>query len=134
MESKLNLWKKVYKFFDKLEDRVRGFLSKYPILYAIIGGAAIVLFWRGVWHTADLIPFLNGPVSVVVSIVVLLATGLMVSVFIGDSILMSGLRREKKIAEKTEEEVKSEVSVVKEIDSHLEKIERDIQSLKERIK
>jgi hypothetical protein len=46
---------KNYSFFDKFEDHIRTHLSRYPIVYTIIGGIAIVLFWRGVWHTADIL-------------------------------------------------------------------------------
>ena len=45
--------KSIIKFFDKIEDKIRGKLSHYPIFYAFIGGVGIVIFWRGVWHTAD---------------------------------------------------------------------------------
>lgn len=40
-------------FFDLLEDHVRGWFSHYPILYGIVGGFGVVLFWRGVWHSTD---------------------------------------------------------------------------------
>ena len=90
--------KHIIKFFDKLEDKVRGGLSRNPIIYTLIGGIAIVLFWRGVWLTADLFPFLTGPVSVVVSVSILLITGLFVSFFIGDQVIISGIKKEKKLA------------------------------------
>ena len=38
---------------NKLEYRVRFWFSKRPIFYGLIGGVGVVLFWRGVWHTAD---------------------------------------------------------------------------------
>ena len=92
---------KTLKFFDKLEDKIRKHLSKFPIVYALVGAVGIVLFWRGVWLIADSIPFLSNPyISLFVSIIILLAIGLFVSFFIGDSILLSGLRGEKKLIEK----------------------------------
>ena len=45
---------RLYHFFDKLEDTVRERLSRIPIFYGIVGGVSIVLFWRGLWYTADL--------------------------------------------------------------------------------
>jgi len=36
--------KKIIKFFDKLEDKVRRWFSHYPILYGIVGGIGTVLF------------------------------------------------------------------------------------------
>ncbi len=101
--------KKILKFFDHLEDHVRTRLSRHPLVYALIGGIAIVLFWRGVWHTADLLSFMTGPVSLAISVIVLLVTGLFVSFFVGENIVITGLKREKKLVEKTEAEIKSEI-------------------------
>ncbi len=101
--------KAIVGFFDRLEDHVRGLLSHKPIVYAIIGGVSHVLFWRGVWHIADDYG-MGSWTSLIVGIVVLMLTGLIVSAFIGDQIIISGIRNEKKLAEKTEEEVEEESS------------------------
>ncbi len=112
------------KFFDRLEDNVRGALSRAPLVYALIGGVAVVLFWRSVWMIADEIPFLSDPyVSLIVSAIILLSTGLFVSFFIGDSILLSGIKGEKKIVEKTEEEIKKEGAVLTNIQNEMKKEE-----------
>lgn len=144
---------KIVKFFDRFEDKVRGFLSRYPILYGIFGAVGTVLTWRGIWHTADFIsaryihnpngagigpgliddPFLwDGFVSLVLGIVILLMTGLFVAGFIGDHILISGLRREKKLAEKTEEEVAAEAQELKGVKTQLDRIEKTLEELKRR--
>lgn len=120
---------KIIRFFDKFEDWARASLSKHPILYALLGGVSIVLFWRGVWMIADELPFMTGPVSVIVSVVMLLASGLFVSFFIGDRIILSGLKKEKKLAEKTEEEVKSEENIMKNIENKLDRIEKNLEKL-----
>lgn len=111
-----SVFKRVDHFFDKLEDRVRAKLSRRPILYSLIAGIAIVLFWRGIWHTADLIEMqgglwsvaFSGPGSILISVAILLITGLFVSFFVGDVIIMSGLKKEKKFTEKTQEEIQKE--------------------------
>lgn len=135
-------------FFDKLEDSVRGALSRAPIIYGIIGGVAIVLFWRGVWHMADLIetgtapfpvsPFVSAlfsaPVSTGVSAVALLLTGLFVSFFIGDRIILSGLTHEKKVEEKTEAEVRAEGAMLLDIHKKLERLERELHEVREEVK
>lgn len=123
--------KNIFHFFDKFEDRMRARLAKRPILYTLIGGIAVVLFWKGVWETADLIPFFSGPLLVVISLTVLLATGLFVSFFIGDRLIISGLKGEKKIAEKTEEEVRSESITLKEIREEIRHLDKDIHEIKE---
>ena len=129
--------KPVLRYFDKLEDRVRNRLSKYPIIYSLIGGTAIVLFWRGVWITADEIAlslpdamtWVDGPLSVLVSVLILLATGLFVSFFVNDQIILSGVNKDKKIVEKTEAEVREEAMVVRQIKEEVDQIEKDIKEL-----
>ena len=124
----------ITRFFDRLEDKIRAGLSRRPIIYAFIGGVGMTLFWRGVWLTADLFPIMTGPVSIIVSMVILLITGLLVSVFIGHHIILTGIKQEKKIEERTEAEIKSEIKteedVLNEIKMRLKKIDNDIQELK----
>jgi len=128
------------KFFDTIEDRTRGKLSRVPIVYGIIGGVAIVMFWRGVWHWADILEhsgapwafLFTAPLSTVISALALLLTGLFVSFFIGDRIILSGLMHEKKIEEKTESEVRAEGVLLADVYKKLEKIEKDLAELKVR--
>jgi hypothetical protein len=111
----MKLFHSIDYLFDKMEDHIRARLSRHPFIYTFIGGSGVVLFWRGIWHTADILehssPLLGHIFSplgcIVLSVVILLSTGLFVSVFIGDSIIMSGVKHDKKIIEKTlaEEEV-----------------------------
>ena len=100
----MNIFKQVYRFFDKLEDKIRGRLTHFPIIYAIIGSVGIVSIWRGIWEISDNwgIP---GWLSVFGGIAISMLTGLMVSFFIGENIIISGLNKEKRIDEKTEDEV-----------------------------
>ncbi|MDO8620425.1 MAG: hypothetical protein Q7R64_03715 [bacterium] len=126
------------RFFDKVEDKARAKLSRSPIVYGVIGGTAIVMFWRGVWHTADILEqsggmwetLLGAQVSMVLSAIVLLLTGLFVSFFIGDRIILSGLTREKKLEEKTESEVRAEGTLLIDIYKKLEHLEKEIATLK----
>lgn len=132
----------IFNFFDKLEDRIRGHLSRFPILYTIIGGIAIVLFWRGVWHTADILQAKGGvlgfifyePVNLLLVLAVLLATGLFVSYFIGDTILISGLRKEKKIHEKTEKEIKEEEATLNDIKKVVKELKNEVDEIKDAVK
>lgn len=134
--------KKIFRFFDKLEDRTREHLSRVPIFYAVVGGVAVVLFWRGVWHSADMLEASGGiwaalfsaPFSMVVSTIVLLLTGLFVSFFIGDRIILSGLRHEKKIEEKTEEEVREEEAMLATLNARLDFLSREIAEIKTLVK
>ncbi len=101
-----------FKFFDKLEDKVRARLSRRPILYAFIAGIGTVLFFRGVWMIADTLDFLTGPVTLIISLLILLVTGSFVSHFVSDQIIMSGLKQEKKLIDKTEAEIRSEMATL----------------------
>lgn len=121
--------KPIVRFFDKLEDHVRGFLSHYPIIYAIIGGYGVVHFWRGVWHQGDDLG-MSATASLVFSIILLLMTGLLVSFFIGDNIVITGLRREKKLVEKTEEELEVEIGEMEHLKKHINAIEKSLEEIK----
>ena len=131
--------KKVLVFFDKFEDKIRGHLSHYPIIYTMVGGIAIVLFWRGVWHTADILQAQGGflgfifyePVNVIIVTVILLATGLFVSYFIGDTLLISGLKRQKKSVDKTEKEIEEEESQIKELRTTIKEVKQEVDVIKE---
>jgi hypothetical protein len=125
--------KGIVRFFDKLEDRIRIRLSRYPIIYALVGAVGIVLVWKGVWETAEYYPVLYGPSSIILGLLILLATGLLVSFFVGDSIILSGFRQEKKLADKTAAEVAAEGDRVEKVMSELRHIERDLEVIKKEI-
>ncbi|MDE2079622.1 MAG: hypothetical protein KGI73_04545 [Patescibacteria group bacterium] len=118
------------KPFEAVERSTHEWLSHHPIFYAVVGGVGTVLFWRGVWHTVDFLsaryihsgaapgtidyPFLwDGFLSLVIGFVLLLVTGLFVAAFIGDHVIISGIRHEKQVAEKTEEEIEEEEAMEK---------------------
>lgn len=132
---------KISMFFDKLEDKVRAWLSLRPILYAFVGGVGVVIFWRGVWHLMDfiteyyfLLPLANqstdltvlvwwdGPVSMVIGLIILLLTGIFTSSFIGNEIIISGIRGEKKMVDKTESEVRNETESMRDIKREIKTI------------
>lgn len=133
--------RKLVKFFDKLEDKVRARLSRYPIVYAVIGGTAIILFWRGIWAFADEIEAtyditkMQGAIlSFSIGGLILLITGLFASFFVGDSILISGIKKEKKIIEKTEDEVDQEASMLKKLQGEMSREEINIGDIKKELK
>lgn len=117
--------KNIIRFFDKLEDKVRGKLSHYPIFYAFIGGIGVVLFWRGIWHIADDLS-LTSSVSFVIGAVILLITGVFVSEFIGKKLIISGLVGEKRLAEKEEEEIETEEAQLRNLQNTLSKLEKKL--------
>lgn len=116
-------FKRIYNFFDKLEDKIRVRLTHLPIIYALIGSVGIVLIWRGIWVIADDFG-MPGWVSLALGVGITLSTGLFVSFFIGDGIIISGLNKDKRIDEKTEKEIYKEEEV-------LEEIQKDIEELKD---
>lgn len=123
---------KLINFFDKLEDRARARLSQMPVVYAFIGGVGIVLFWHAITEMAIAIPFMNnfnGLPWLVVSLVLLLTSGIFVSYFVGDQLIMSGLKGEKKIIEKTKDEIIAEEAKIKTVINRLEKIEQKLDEI-----
>ncbi len=131
------MFSSIYKFFDKLEDWIRGRLSHKPILYACVGGLGVVLLWRGVWHSVDylmtyfflpdqidpaVVLWWDGPLSLFVGVTILLASGVFVSSEIGNEVIISGLRGEKKIIDKTREELESDSYVISSIQKDIKVI------------
>jgi hypothetical protein len=134
----------------KLLTRVHIFLSHHSILYATVAGIGIVLFWRGVWHSADVVHYLiehalsdgsstlqyvwwDGPLSFVVGVLILWFTRAYVSSFIGNELILSGLRTEEKITKETEGEVKTELHAITDIKEDLEAISENLEELEEKL-
>lgn len=125
-----NRMKILLKFFDILEDIVRSWLSKRPILYGLIAGIGAVLFFRGVWYLADEMK-IGSIESIIVSAAILLVSGVFVSHFVGDQLILSGLKREKKVIDKTEDEVHTEMATLRDIQHDLKEIKNDLEHIKE---
>ena len=124
--------KKILHFFDKLEDKTRARLSRAPLLYALLGSVGIILFWRGVWHLADDVN-LSSSISTIIGAVILLITGVFVSTFIGNRLIISGLSGEKKLAEKTEGEIETEEAQLRKLQNTLNKVEEQVTKIESEI-
>ena len=127
------------------------YLSHRPRLYALIVGIGIVLFWRGVWHSTDLIhtyfnffqnnlsidlsssPWWDGPLSFIVGAFILHFTGAFTSSFIGNELILSGLRGEKRLTEKTESEIKGEEQFISDIKEELSVMTEKITELENEV-
>ncbi len=120
--------RKITRFFDKFENKVRGFLSGYPIVYGTISGVGIVSFWRGVWETSDIMG-VSPQASLFFGFLVLLAIGVLVTEFLGNRIIISGLRGEKKLEEKTLEEIEDEEMFLADLKKKVDRIEKMIEKL-----
>jgi hypothetical protein len=139
----------IARFFDRLEDRVRNRLSHRSIIYAFVGGAAHVIFWRGIWITCDKIRdygwsgiwansnvrgfwgwFFYEPVALIWATGILLLTGLFVSGFIGERIIISGLKKEKKVTDRTEEEVQKEENKMNILSTKVDLLMNELRDIK----
>ncbi len=124
---------KIYSFFDRLEDKARRTLSRHPVPYAFIGGVSIVLFWRAVWDIADMITGVSPFWWLGASILVMLLTGTFISFFIGDSLIISGLKSSKRIDEKTELELQREDERIKHLYDLVHDIRNDVKEIKSKL-
>jgi len=135
------MFKRIIKYFDKLDDRVRARLSHRSIAYAAVGGFFMIVYWRAIWDIVDnsmrkggVLGFIfNDWISLVWSTIALLLTGLFVSSFIGERIIMSGLKQEKKDTDKTKDEVFKEEDEIKSIQNKMIKMAGDIEEIKDMI-
>lgn len=136
---------------NKIAQKLQHKLSHRPKLYALIVGIGLVVFWRGVWHSADqlhtvfnyfysesstslmLAPWWDGPLSFVVGALILYFTGAFTSSFIGNELILSGLRGEKKLNERTEAELKDEVNAIGDIKDELLVISHKLELLKNKV-
>ncbi len=144
------LFKNLYAIGDRFEDKARAYLSHIPIIYAALGGAGIILFWRGIWHTVDYLvgyvftiqtktvhtsiselPWWDGPLSIALGSALLLSIGLFVTSFIGDAIIISGLKSDKKLTEKTEKEILAELQETDKIHAEIHAIHKRIRSFEQ---
>jgi len=133
-------------------NKLTSYLSHKPKFYALVVGIGVVLFWRGVWHTADQIheyfthysniyssvgafpsPWWDGPISLFLGITILNFTNAFVSSFIGNELILSGLRGEKRLNEKTEEEVSNEILDISDIKDSLRAINRTLEQLENKM-
>lgn len=120
--------RKLIKYINHIKTIVRHRLSHWPVVYAFIGSIGVVLIWRGVWMIADDMN-MSGFVSMVLGVFISMSAGLFVSFFVGDSIIITGIKKEKRIDEKTEEEIKKEEVSLKEIKKDLKVIKEEIDEI-----
>ncbi len=129
----------LFVFFDKVEDNIRGVLVKHLFIYTFLGGTGVVLFWRGIWHMADLLEKRGGfstvlfsPLgSTVLGIIILLSTGLFVSVFIGESIIISGIKKGKRVIDKTITDVDNEKAEVEESMAMISDVQKEVKKIED---
>ena len=121
----LRALKRIVKIYNHFEIKLRHKLSHWPILYAFIGSIGVVLIWRGVWMIADDFN-MSGGASLILGVIISIVVGLFVSFFVGDKIIIAGIKNEKRIDEKTESEIKKEEITLGEIKKDLREIKKDI--------
>ena len=124
--------KRILKFIDVIVNFTKEKLGRFPISYAFIVGIGVVLFWRGVWHTADSLS-LSGFVSLVLGFLILLFTGVFISEFIGNKLIISGLLGEKRIEKKEEGEIETEEVQLRNLQNTLNRVESKLGKLEDEV-
>ena len=124
--------KRFLDFCEETENRIRAFLSRYPIIYAFIGAVGVVLLWRGIWHTADDMG-MTSSASLLAGIIILLVTGLLVYEFIGNRLIISGLIGEEKLVKKEEGEIKREEKEIQTEEIQLRSLQNTLSRLEKKL-
>lgn len=119
----------IHKVLDEVEDKARIKLVHHPLIYAFIGSVGIVSIWRGIWHISDDWG-VSSWTSLIFGMGITILTGLFVSFFIGENIIISGLNKEKRLDEKTEEEIHKERTALDEVKKEIKEIKEILQNKK----
>ena len=78
-------------------------------------------------------PWWDGPLSLFVGSITLYFTGAFISSFIGNELILSGLRGEKRLNQKTEVEVRSEMTAITDIKNSIKEINRALDQLEQKM-
>jgi hypothetical protein len=75
----------------------------------------------------------DAPITILISSILLLSTGLVVSSFIGTNIIISGIKNEKKLEEKEAEEIETEEYILHTLKTEVKKIREDLEVIKSKV-
>ncbi len=132
-------------FIRKAQIALRARIGKYPLLYALIGGIGIVLFWRGIWYCADyiyafMVPtaaassgislgwpnVIDGLVSIIIGSLLLLSTGLFVTELAGGEMVLREEKKEEQTVKKESTELPGIETEIRHIEDELKEIHKDL--------
>ena len=126
----------ISNLFLRVEEKTRAYFQRFPFMHAFLAGVGVVLFWRGVWHSADEV-FLSSGWSMVLGSFILIIVGVFAQTFVGNMIIIKNVEGEKRLEQKTKADVKKvgeEVQVEKVslelLAKKLESIEAKLEQLK----
>jgi len=116
----------------RIEERARKYFENYPFFHAFLAGVGVVFFWRGVWELADI--FYLPPVwSIILGIVVLGSIGLFLQTFVGNTIIIKNVEKEKSIDQKIKTEIKETQKDISKEELAIEDLSRKIDLLEKKI-
>lgn len=119
-------------FFLRIEDRARSAFEHFPFFHAFLAGVGVVLFWRGVWETADYLR-LAPSASIVIGVLLLGAIGLYLQTFVGNTIIIKQVEKEKAMSKKTEKEVTEVKAEVREGEITMEQVIRKLDAIEAKV-
>ena len=71
-------------FFTPPLKRIRRMVSHTPFFYIVLGVLGACLFWEGIQSMITISPAINGDLTAILGIFLLLISGLLVSVFFAE--------------------------------------------------
>jgi hypothetical protein len=105
-----------------IENSARKFFERFPFTHALLAGIGVVLFWRGVWESSDLI-MIDPVASFLLGIAIMGGTGLFIQTFVGNTIII------KKVEKEINKEIEKEETTLKELSIKIDELNKKIDSL-----
>lgn len=118
--------------FLRIEDRARHAFEHTPFIHALFAGFGVVLFWRGTWELADhydIAPW----ISILLGILILGGIGLFLQTFVGNTLIIKNIEKDKALTKKATAEVQEIKAEVREEEVTMAHLARKLEVIEARL-
>lgn len=118
----------VTKTLLNIEDNARKFFERIPFIHALLAGIGVVLFWRGIWESADKMA-LDPLSSALLGIALLGGIGLFIQTFVGNTIIIKSVKKEEQLEKTTVKKVQQEEITLLQLSQKIDELNSKIDNL-----